>query len=120
MRASANSWKSSAKAIERLKSASSEIRAVARIDPVSAAEGAIALAQRIWPAFEHIDTSSGALGNAVRRTLEELLPVLIEAPPMRKPVRNGSNSSARRSRTTAWIISRRLRTALGRLRHILN
>ena len=33
MRAGAYSWKSSAKAIERLKSASSEIRAVARTDP---------------------------------------------------------------------------------------
>lgn len=80
MRAGAYSWKSSAKAIDRLKLASSEIRSVARVDPVMAAEGVIALAQRIWPAFEHIDTSSGALGNAVRRTLEELLPVLIEAP----------------------------------------
>lgn len=80
MRANAYSWKSSAKAIDRLKSASSEIRAVARTDPTAAAEGVIALAQRIWPAFEHIDTSSGALGNAVRRTLEDLLPILIEAP----------------------------------------
>jgi hypothetical protein len=80
MRANAYSWKSSAKAIERLKSASSEIRAVARTDPTAAAEGVIALAQRIWPAFEHIDTSSRALGNAVSRTLEELLPILIEAP----------------------------------------
>jgi len=71
MRAGAYSWKSSAKAIERLKSASSEIRAVARTDLTVAAEGIIALAQRIWPAFEHIDTSSGALGNAVRRTLED-------------------------------------------------
>jgi hypothetical protein len=40
----------------------------------------IALAHRIWPAFEHIDTSSGALGSAVNRTLEDLLPILIEAP----------------------------------------
>jgi hypothetical protein len=80
MRTGAYSWKSSAKAIERLKSASSEIRAVARTDPITAAEGVIALAQRIWPAFEHIDTSSGALGNAVDRTLKELLPVLIDAP----------------------------------------
>ena len=84
MRAGAYSWKSSAKAMERLKSASSEIRAVARTDPIAAAEGIIALAQRIWPAFEHIDTSSGALGNAVRRTLEELLPILIEAPADKK------------------------------------
>jgi hypothetical protein len=80
MRAGAYSWKSSAKAIERLKSASTEIRALARTDPTAAADGVIALAQRIWPAFEHIDTSSGALGNAVRRTLEDLLPILIEAP----------------------------------------
>jgi len=80
MRAGAYSWKSSTKAVERLKSASAEIRAVARTDPTAAAEGVIALAQRIWPAFEHIDTSSGALGVAVRRSLEELLPVLIEAP----------------------------------------
>ncbi|MGO4917880.1 hypothetical protein [Pseudogemmobacter sp. W21_MBD1_M6] len=80
MRAGAYSWKSSAKAIERLKSASAEIRAVARTDPVTAAEGVIVLAQRIWPAFEHIDTSSGALGNAVGRTLEGLLPILIDAP----------------------------------------
>ena len=80
MRAGAYSWKSSAKAIERLNSAGSEIRAVARTEPVKAAEGVIALAQRIWPAFEHIDTSSGALGNAVGRTLEELLCVLIDAP----------------------------------------
>jgi hypothetical protein len=68
MRAGAYSWKSSAKAIDRLKSASTEKRAVARADPTAAAEGVFALAQRIWPAFEHIDTSSGALGNAVRRT----------------------------------------------------
>lgn len=47
MRAGAYSWKSSAKATERLKSASSEIRAVARTEPVKAAEGVIALAQRI-------------------------------------------------------------------------
>ncbi len=80
MRAGAFSWRSSAKAIERLRSASAEIRAIARTDPVTAAEGVIALAQRIWPAFEHIDTSSGALGSAVSRTLEDLLPILIEAP----------------------------------------
>ena len=80
MRASAFGWRGSAKAIERLKSASAEIRAVNRADPVTAAEGVIALAARIWPAFEHIDTSSGALGTAVRRTLDDLVPILIAAP----------------------------------------
>jgi hypothetical protein len=80
MRAGAYSWRSSAKAIERLKSASAEIRAVNRADPVTAADGVVALAARIWPAFEHIDTSSGALGTAVRRTLDDLVPILIAAP----------------------------------------
>lgn len=58
---------------------SSAIRAVVRTASITAADGVIALAQRIWPALEHIDRSSGALGNAVRRTLEDLLPILIEA-----------------------------------------
>ena len=80
MRASAFGWRGSAKAIERLKSTSAEIRAVNRADPVTAAEGVVALAARIWPAFEHIDTSSGALGTAVRRALDDLVPILIDAP----------------------------------------
>ena len=80
MRAGAFGWRGSAKAIDRLNLAGSEIRAVNRADPVTAAEGVVVLAERIWPAFEHIDTSSGALGSAVRRTLENLVPVLIASP----------------------------------------
>lgn len=80
MRAGLYSWRSSSKAIERLKSATSEIKAVNRSDPVTAAEGVVALAERIWPAFEHIDTSTGALGTAVYRKLTDLVQVLIAAP----------------------------------------
>jgi len=80
MRAGAFNWRSSAKAVERLKLAVSEIKTVNRADPISAADGVIALAERIWPAFEHIDTSSGTLGNAVNRTLIKLIPILIFAP----------------------------------------
>lgn len=80
MRAGAFGWRGSAKAVTRLKAAVSEIKAVRRKDPVAAAEGCVALAERIWPAFEHIDTSYGSLGTAVYRTLEQLLPILIEAP----------------------------------------
>ena len=36
--------------------------------------------ERLWPALEHIDTSSGALGGAVHRTLDALIPILISAP----------------------------------------
>jgi hypothetical protein len=67
--------------------ASAEIRLMARQDPTEAAEGAVSLAERIWPAFEHIDTSSGALGAAVNRTLELLIPIIVNAPADR-PERN--------------------------------
>ena len=36
--------------------------------------------KRIWPAFQDIDISSGALGTAVARTLNELIPILTDAP----------------------------------------
>jgi len=80
MRAGAFGWRSTAKAAARLKAAVREIKTVRKIDPVAAGEGVIALAERIWPAFEHIDTSSGSLGTAVARTLEDLVPILIDAP----------------------------------------
>lgn len=80
MRAGAFGWRGTAKATSRLKAAMREIKAVRKSDPAVAGEGVIAFAERIWPAFEHIDTSSGALGTAVARTLENLAPILIEAP----------------------------------------
>jgi len=79
-RARAFGWRGSRLAIERLKQAVSEIRAVARRDPILAADGAVSLMERLWPAFEHIDTSSGALGGAVNWTLGELIPVIARAP----------------------------------------
>jgi hypothetical protein len=47
---------------------------------VLAADGAVSLMERLWPAFEQIDTSSGALGGAVNWTLGELIPVIATAP----------------------------------------
>ena len=49
-------------------------------DPVAAGDGAVSLMERIWPTFQDIDTSSGALGTAVARTLGALIPILIDAP----------------------------------------
>jgi len=80
MRRGGYGWRGSAKAVERLTAATAEIKAVAKTDPVRAGEGVVVLAERIWPAFETIDTSSGALGSAVNRTLATLIPVLIAAP----------------------------------------
>ncbi len=61
-RAKAYGWRGSSLAISRLKEAVSEIKAVAKSDPVAAGGGAVSLMERVWPAFQDIDTSSGALG----------------------------------------------------------
>lgn len=79
-RANAYGWSGSRLAIDRLKAAVAEIKSVAKLDPVMAGDGVVSLAERIWPAFQGIDSSSGALGSAVFRTLEELIPLLIAAP----------------------------------------
>jgi hypothetical protein len=73
-------WHGSRTAIARLQEATYEIKSIAKSDAVAAAEGVVALAERLWPALQEIDTSSGALGNAVNHALEELLPILIAAP----------------------------------------
>lgn len=79
-RAGAYGWRGSALASKRLNEAVREIRAVAKSDRTLAAEGCVSLMERLWPAMEHIDTSSGALGGAVHRTLDELIPILVLAP----------------------------------------
>jgi hypothetical protein len=79
-RASAYGWHGSALASKRLEEAVREINSVAKSDRVSAADGCVSLMERLWPALEHIDTSSGALGGAVHRTLTKLIPILISAP----------------------------------------
>jgi hypothetical protein len=80
MRARSYGWQGTQKAVSRLKEAVSEIKVVARKDPVLAGEGVVCLMERIWPAFEHIDTSSGALGGAIYRTLNMMIPILVKAP----------------------------------------
>lgn len=79
-RSRAYGWRGTGLATKRLKEAATEIRKAVRADPVLAAEGTVALMERVWPALQNIDTSSGALGNAVYRTLEQLIPVLVSAP----------------------------------------
>ena len=79
-RANAYSWKATALATKRLKEAVSEIKKVAKTEPIVAADGAVSLMERIWPSLQGIDGSSGALGVAVNRTLDALIPFVIEAP----------------------------------------
>jgi hypothetical protein len=73
------SWKGSQLAAQRLKEAVAEIKAVARKDGALAAEGAVRLIEKISPALEQVDSSSGALGSAVNRTLAELVPIIAGA-----------------------------------------
>ena len=72
-------WKSQP-AIQRVKQAVSEINKVARRDPVLAAEGAVLFLERVSPAIEQVDGSSGAIGTAVHHAVEDLAAVIAEAP----------------------------------------
>lgn len=78
-RTSAFGWKGSRLACQRLKEAVSEIKKVKRKDPILAAEGVVLLLEKIYPALQFIDSSSGALGIAVNKAQNELLPILINA-----------------------------------------
>ena len=73
-------WKGSKLAIERIHEALSEIRALARQDPATAAEGAVLLLERLSPALSRIDSSSGALGNATHAAVQQLVPLISGAP----------------------------------------
>ena len=84
LRSRAFGWRGSHLACQRLKEAVTEIKKIARTDPVAAGDGVVSLMERIWPAFQDIDTSSGALGGAVYWVQQELLPIAIEAPADRK------------------------------------
>jgi len=62
-----------------MREAVSEIKKVGRKDPSLAGEGVIELFVRLYPALMHIDGSSGALGSAINRTIDSLLPILMKA-----------------------------------------
>ncbi|HFE37367.1 MAG TPA: hypothetical protein ENK06_02965 [Gammaproteobacteria bacterium] len=79
-RTGAYSWKASKLACQRLREAVSEIKKIAKKDPVHAAEGAIRLMEKLWPALEHVDSSSGALGLAVNKAMDALIAIIIKAP----------------------------------------
>ena len=79
-RRAAFGWKGTQLAIIRINEALAEIRAVARHDPASAADGAVLLLEKLSPALCQIDSSSGALGNATYATVQELTPMISNAP----------------------------------------
>lgn len=72
-------WKSQP-AIQRVKQAVAEIRKVARTHVVLAADGAVSFLERVSPALEHVDSSSGAIGTAVNNAIATLVPIIAAAP----------------------------------------
>ena len=65
--------------IQRIKEALAEIKLVAHKEPAIAAEGAVTLLEKISPALEQVDSSSGAIGTAVNRAIETLVPLIAKA-----------------------------------------
>jgi hypothetical protein len=72
-------WRSQP-AIKRIKEAVAEIRKVARADKLLAAEGAVVFLEKLSPALEHVDSSSGSIGSAVNHAIDALVPIIGAAP----------------------------------------
>jgi len=71
-------WRSDT-SVQRIKEAITEIKQVARKEHELAAEGAIILLEKLSPALEQVDSSSGALGSAVNKAIDTLVPIIIKA-----------------------------------------
>lgn len=78
-RSRAFGWKSQP-AITRIKQAVAEIKKVAKKDAVGAADGAVLFLERLSPAIEQVDSSSGSIGTAVNNAVAELVPIIARAP----------------------------------------
>lgn len=74
-RRNAFGWKSDTP-ILRIKEALTEIKAAAKKEPVLAAEGAVLFLEKLAPAIEGVDSSSGSIGSAVNRAIETLVPII--------------------------------------------
>lgn len=78
-RAGAYKWNGTALASKRIKAAISEIKKAAKNDQAVAAEGAVTFIEKCRRAIENIDSSSGAIGNAVNNALYEVAEVISSA-----------------------------------------
>lgn len=71
-------WRSQL-AIKRVKEAVSEIKKTARKNSVLGAEGAVIFLEKVSSALEKVDSSSGAIGNAVNIAIDELAVIISKA-----------------------------------------
>jgi hypothetical protein len=65
--------------ITRVKEAVTEIKSAARKDPRHGAEGAVLFLERVAPALDHVDGSSGAMCTAVRKAVAALAALIAAA-----------------------------------------
>ena len=72
-------WRSQP-AIKRVREAVSEINKIAQKDPLLGAQGAVLLLEKLSPALEHVDSSSGAIGTAINKAIDALVPMIVKAP----------------------------------------
>ncbi len=72
-------WRSQP-ATKRIKEAVSEIKKAARKDSVLGAEGAVLFLEKVSPAIEQVDSSSGAIGTVVNNAIDALVPIIAMAP----------------------------------------
>ena len=72
-------WRSQP-AVQRVREAMAEIQKVAKKDPALAAAGAVLFLEKVSPALEQVDSSSGAIGTAVNHAIETCARIIAEAP----------------------------------------
>ncbi|MBF0340269.1 MAG: hypothetical protein HQL95_04820 [Magnetococcales bacterium] len=71
-------WRSQP-AIQRVKEAVAEIKKIAKTDSVLGGEGAVIFLEKVVPAIEQVDSSSGAMGTAVRNAMVAMVPIIAQA-----------------------------------------
>jgi hypothetical protein len=72
-------WRSQP-AVQRVRDALAEIQKVSKKDPALAAAGAVLFLEKVPPALEQVDSSSGAIGTAVNHAIETCGRIIAEAP----------------------------------------
>ncbi len=72
-------WRSQP-AVQRVREATAEIQKVARKDPALAAAGAVLFLEKVSPALEQVDSSSGAIGTAVNHAIAACATIIAAAP----------------------------------------
>jgi hypothetical protein len=72
-------WRSQP-AVQRVREAAAEIQKLANKGPALAAAGAVLFLEKVSPALEQVDSSSGAIGTAVNHAIETCAKIIAEAP----------------------------------------